>query len=108
MVLGRTVFKAGSSTAGARHGYRGQNSRTDANGGGSRAGLRQLAMAAAFFADGTVSGQLTWIQAIAEERRKAYQDTGKALDMLNSASKDLVQQLVEWRNLATRKQLNQA
>jgi peroxiredoxin len=59
---------------------------------------------AAIFADGTVSGDLQWINAIVRERRKAYQDLAKAIDILNKATGNeadqasVVQQLTEWKN----------
>jgi cytochrome c biogenesis protein CcmG/thiol:disulfide interchange protein DsbE len=61
---------------------------------------------AAVFADGTVSGDLGWIDAIVVDRRQAYLDIAKATDILNSAiSKGtdipaVIQQLTEWRQSA--------
>jgi peroxiredoxin len=40
---------------------------------------------AAAFADGTVTGNLAWIDAIVEDRREAYQDIAKVIGMLNDA-----------------------
>jgi peroxiredoxin len=40
---------------------------------------------AAAFADGTVTGNLAWIDAIVEDRRQAFQDIGKVTGMLNDA-----------------------
>jgi peroxiredoxin len=58
---------------------------------------------AAVFADGTVSGALDWINAIVADRRQAYQDIGKATEMLNAAISNgtdaagIVQQLTDWQ-----------
>ena len=57
---------------------------------------------AAVFADGTVSGDLSWINAIMNERRKVYQDIAKATEMLNKAVANktdpsaVVKQFEEW------------
>jgi peroxiredoxin len=57
---------------------------------------------AAVFADGTVSGDLSWVNAIVNERRKVYQDIAKATEMLNKAVADktdpsgVVKQFEEW------------
>ena len=40
---------------------------------------------AAAFADGTVTGNLAWIDAIVEDRRQAFQDIAKVTGMLNDA-----------------------
>jgi len=59
---------------------------------------------AAVFADGTVTGDLSWITAIVDERRSVYQNIAKAIDMLNQAAKDgtdqagVVKQFVGWQN----------
>jgi peroxiredoxin len=42
----------------------------------------------AVFADGTVSGDLRWINAIVADRRQAYHDIGKAIEMLSAAISD--------------------
>jgi cytochrome c biogenesis protein CcmG/thiol:disulfide interchange protein DsbE len=58
---------------------------------------------AAVFADGTVSGDLRWINAVVAERREAYQDIGKASEMLNAAiaknadTASVIQQLTDWQ-----------
>ena len=58
-------------------------------------------VAAAVFADGTVSGDLAWIDAIVADRRQAYQDIGKVTEMLNTAiskgadTPEVIQQLTE-------------
>jgi thiol-disulfide isomerase/thioredoxin len=58
---------------------------------------------AAVFADGTVSGNLAWINAVVADRRQAYQDIAKATDILNTAiSKGIdtpavIQQLTDWQ-----------
>jgi thiol-disulfide isomerase/thioredoxin len=58
---------------------------------------------AAVFADGTVSGNLAWINAVVADRRQAYQDIAKATDILNTAiSKEIdtpavIQQLTDWQ-----------
>lgn len=57
---------------------------------------------AAFFADGTVSGDLRWINVVVADRRQAYQDIAKATDILNTAissrtdTSAVVQQLTDW------------
>jgi peroxiredoxin len=57
---------------------------------------------AAAFADGTVSGDLRWINAIATERQKANQNIAKATDLLRKAIADetdraaVIEQLVTW------------
>jgi len=59
---------------------------------------------AAVFADGTVSGDRSWITAIVDERRRVYQDIAKAIDMLNKSVNDgadrsaVVKQFTEWRD----------
>ena len=40
---------------------------------------------AAVFNDGTVSGDLAWINGVVADRRQAYQDIAKATDILNTA-----------------------
>ncbi len=58
---------------------------------------------AAVFADGTVSGDFTWINAIVAERQKIYQDIAKATDVLTKAIADgagreeTVKLLNEWQ-----------
>ena len=58
---------------------------------------------AAVFADGSVSGDLTWINAIATERRKAYKDIAKATEKLKKAEEDetdqkvVIEEFVDWR-----------
>jgi len=58
---------------------------------------------AAVFADGSVSGDLRWVNAIAADRRKTYQDIAKATDMLKKAESEgterpkLIQQFVDWQ-----------
>jgi peroxiredoxin len=57
----------------------------------------------AVFADGTVSGDLRWINAIVAERRQAYRDIVKATDILSAAISDktdtpaVSKQLTEWQ-----------
>ena len=57
---------------------------------------------AAVFADGTVSGDLRWINAVVADRRQAFQDIAKATEILNSAnakgadSPAVIQQLTDW------------
>ena len=57
---------------------------------------------AAVFADGTVSGNLQWIDAIVTDRRQAYQDIAKASDILKTAISSgsdtaaVIQQLTDW------------
>jgi peroxiredoxin len=57
---------------------------------------------AAVFADGTVSGDLRWINAVVADRRQAYQDIAKATDILNTAISNgtdtpaVMQQLTDW------------
>jgi peroxiredoxin len=57
---------------------------------------------AAVFGDGTVSGNLEWIDAVIADRRKAYQDIAKAREILDKAISDgtdtaaVIQQLTEW------------
>jgi peroxiredoxin len=41
---------------------------------------------AAAFADGTVTGNLAWIDAIVDDRRQAFQDIAKVIGMLNEAT----------------------
>ena len=59
---------------------------------------------AAIFADGTVSGDLRWINAIVSEHRQAFQQIAKASAILNDAISDgadtaaVVQQLTDWGN----------
>jgi len=59
---------------------------------------------AAVFADGSVSGDFTWINAIVSERRMVYQDIAKAAEILNkavadgTALSDVAKQLEEWQN----------
>jgi len=58
---------------------------------------------AAVFADGTVSGDLRWIEAVVADRRQAYQDIAKATEILNTASTkgtdtaDVVKQIADWQ-----------
>jgi peroxiredoxin len=58
---------------------------------------------AAAFVDGTVSGDLQWIHAIVEQRRQAYQDIAKAMEILNAAAAKetdtagIVQQFKDWQ-----------
>ena len=65
---------------------------------------RTFRVIAAVFADGTVSGDLRWIEAIVRERRKAYKDIAKSTDILNHTVAEgtdqskVVQQLTEWKN----------
>jgi len=60
-------------------------------------------VAAAVFADATVSGDLRWIDAIVADRRQAYLDLGKAADILSTAiskgtdAPSVIDQLTEWR-----------
>jgi thiol-disulfide isomerase/thioredoxin len=57
---------------------------------------------AAVFADGTVSGDLSWINAVVADRRQAYQDIAKATEILNAAISNgtdtpaVMQQLTDW------------
>jgi peroxiredoxin len=57
---------------------------------------------AAVFADGTVSGDLKWINAIVGERQRAYQDIARATGLLTTAVSSntdratLVKQLTDW------------
>jgi peroxiredoxin len=57
----------------------------------------------AIFADGTVSGDLRWINAIIAERRQAYQDIAKATEILSAAiskgteTPTVIQQLTDWQ-----------
>ena len=59
-------------------------------------------LAAAVFADGTVSGDLRWINAVVADRRQAYQDIAKATDIINKAVSNgtetpaVVQQITDW------------
>jgi thiol-disulfide isomerase/thioredoxin len=58
---------------------------------------------AGVFADGTVSGDLGWINEVVADRRQTYQDVLKATDILKTAiSKEtetpaLIEQLTEWQ-----------
>jgi cytochrome c biogenesis protein CcmG/thiol:disulfide interchange protein DsbE len=58
---------------------------------------------AAVFADGTVSGNLAWIDAVVADRHKAWQDLAKATDILNTAiskstdTPDVIRQLTDWQ-----------
>ena len=58
---------------------------------------------AAVFADGTVSGDLAWINAVVADRRQAYQDIAKATEILNTAitkgtdTAAVTQQLADWQ-----------
>ena len=62
---------------------------------------------AAVFADGTVSGEFGWLNAVASNRRQAYQDIAKAREILNAAiSKEtatpaVVQEVTDWGRNAT-------
>src|SRR5215831_5250032 len=62
---------------------------------------------AAVFSDGTVSGDLAWINGVVADRRQAYQDIAKATDILNTAiSKDtdtatVIQQVTDWQKSET-------
>jgi hypothetical protein len=64
-------------------------------------------VAAAVFADGTVSGDLRWINAIVAERRQAYQDLAKVNDILSTAiskgtdTQGVIAQLTDWRKSET-------
>ncbi|HEY1492940.1 MAG TPA: TlpA disulfide reductase family protein [Candidatus Solibacter sp.] len=57
----------------------------------------------AVFSDGTVSGDLAWINGVVADRHQAYQDIGKATEILNTAiSKEsdtaaVIQQLTDWQ-----------
>jgi cytochrome c biogenesis protein CcmG/thiol:disulfide interchange protein DsbE len=57
---------------------------------------------AAVFADGTVSGDLRWIDALVADRRQAFQDIAKVTDILNAAISNgtdtpaVMQQLTDW------------
>jgi|SRR5579871_348410 len=57
---------------------------------------------AAVFADGTVSGDLRWINAVVADRRQAYQDIAKATEIVNAAiskgtdTSAVIQQLTDW------------
>jgi peroxiredoxin len=57
---------------------------------------------AAVFADGTVSGDLSWINAVVADRRQAYREIAKATDILNTAISNgtdtpaVMQQLTDW------------
>jgi peroxiredoxin len=52
---------------------------------------------AAVFADGTVSGDFQWIEAVAGDRRQAMKDIAKAREILGKAKADAaVQELTEW------------
>ena len=67
-----------------------------------------IGVVAAVFADGTVSGDLGWINAVVADRRKVYEDIGKARDILSKAAADgserevLIQQITEWSKSLTR------
>ncbi len=58
---------------------------------------------AAVFSDGTVSGDLAWINAVVADRRQAYQDIGKATGMLSTAiskgneTAAVIQELTDWQ-----------
>jgi peroxiredoxin len=58
---------------------------------------------AAVFTDGTVSGDLAWINAVVADRRQAYQDIAKATDILNTGiskgidTPNVIQQLTDWQ-----------
>ena len=58
---------------------------------------------AAIFADGTVSGDFTWINAILAERQKLYQDIAKANEILTKAivegadTEAALKQISEWQ-----------
>jgi len=62
---------------------------------------------AAVFSDGTVSGDLAWINGVVADRRQAYQDIAKATGILNTAiSKDtdtaaVIQQVTDWQKSET-------
>ena len=64
-------------------------------------------VAAAVFADGTVTGDLRWINAIVADRRQTYQDITKAKDILSAAvsegadAKIVIDKLAEWRKSET-------
>jgi thiol-disulfide isomerase/thioredoxin len=64
-------------------------------------------VAAAVFADGTVTGDLRWINAIVADRRQTYQDIAKAKDILSAAisegteAKSVIDKLAEWRKSET-------
>ncbi len=61
-------------------------------------------LAAAIFADGTVTGDLRWISAVVSDRRKAYQDLAKASGILEDTVKagtppaEATQKLNAWRD----------
>ena len=58
---------------------------------------------AAVFADGTVSGDLRWIDAIVTQRRQAYEDIAKANEILSAAissgadAQSVIGQLTDWQ-----------
>jgi peroxiredoxin len=57
----------------------------------------------AVFADGTVSGDLRWVNAMVADRRQAYHDIAKATDILSAAISDetdtpaVSKQLADWQ-----------
>ena len=55
---------------------------------------------AAVFADGTVSGDLRWINAIVADRRQAYRDIAKAIDILKTDASAVSKQLADWQKSA--------
>jgi thiol-disulfide isomerase/thioredoxin len=69
----------------------------------SLAKCENFQVVAAVFADGTVSGDFTWINAIVAERQKIYEDIAKATDIVTKAIADgadvaaTVKQLTEWQ-----------
>lgn len=58
---------------------------------------------AAVFNDGTVSGDLEWINGVIADRRQAYQDIAKATEILKTAiakgseTPGVIQELTDWR-----------
>jgi cytochrome c biogenesis protein CcmG/thiol:disulfide interchange protein DsbE len=59
---------------------------------------------ASVFADGTVSGDLRWINAVVGDRRQAYQDIGKAIEIVKTEGADsagVIEKLTDWAKTTT-------
>ena len=72
-------------------------------GGQAQGTCENFQVVAAVFADGSVTGEFTWINAIIQERQKVYQDLTKAKDLLNKAISEgtdrssVIRKLTDWR-----------
>jgi len=73
-------------------------------GGQDPGSCENFQLVAAIFADGSVTGEFRWINAIIQERQKVYQDLTKATDLLHKAISEgtdrtsVIKKLTEWRD----------